>query len=512
MRAVSWVRSVSWVRAISWVRSISRVRAVCWVRSWSKLWMRSSRSIHIRISIPGWMGMLSNVVTCTSMRHVRVVAMHDMVLLCVHIAKLVHVVLMIFIDRRVGSCVLSFETSLALFVLVIEQRLNVDILLCHFMDRVRLFSDFLSCFVLLHVPVFSMLMIGVVHIMLLLVVTMSRMLMVRSCLRHTVIQAMLFTISCLEPTSELGEVKRLALLLLLELSNGVCVGWSPSRVLFVDFTLLDILRLGLTREAAVRVLIRVLSVMALHLLLGKFLMMKSRSKLVLGNTFLPRHMVHLLMMDDLCQRLLVDRLLERQLVVEVLASLLGHDVVVIDGLRGLALMRHYWHTEGDTVRGDDTRRVERGPLPLDILLGRLVETLAAVMQRYGVSVPVMRAHTMLTLVKRCLVVGTWVVGHTSCVVSLLMDDGRVRAHVVLSHDCGVDIKVVMRMAQVRSCALLRRSVDGVLVMDGQTLRLRLRSLNLGSRAGLGRVLRLVLLLLVLRGLLRRSCLLLRRLG
>ena len=48
-------------------------------------------------------------------------------------------------------------------------------------------------------------------------------------------------------------------------------------------------------------------------------------------------------------------------------------------------------------------------------------------------------------------------------------------------------------------------------MDGQTLRLRLRSLNLGSRADLGRVLRLVLLLLVLRGLLRRSCLLLRRL-
>ena len=132
------------------------------------------------------------------------------------------------------------------------------------------------------------------------------------------------------------------------------------------------------------------------------------------------------------------------------------------------------------------------------------------MDRHRMSIPVMRAHTMLTLVKRCLVVGTWVVGHTSCVVSLLMDDGRVRAHVVLSHDCGVDIKVVMRMAQVRSCALLSRSMDRVLVMDGQTLRLR--SLNLRSRAGLGLVLRLVLLLLVLRGLLRRSFLLLRRLG
>ena len=382
MRSILRVRAISWMWAVSRVRAIRRVWAVCWVRSWSKLWMRSSRSIHIGISIPGWMGMLSNVVTCTSMRHVRVVVMYEMVLFCVHIAKLVHVVLMILVDRRMGSSVLSFETSLALFVLVIEQRLNVDILLRHFMDRVRLFSDFLSCFVLLDVPVFSMLMIGVVHIMLLLVVTMARMLMVRSSLRHTVIQTMLFTISCLEPTSELREVKRLALLLLLKFSNGVCVGGSPSRVLLVNLTLLDILRLRLTWEAAVRVLIRVLSVMTLHLLLWEFLMMKSWSKFVLGNTLLPRHVVHLFMMDDLRQWLLVDGLLERQLVMEVLASLLGHDVVVIDGLGGLTLMRHYWHTEGDTVRGDDTRRVERGPLPLDVLLGRLVETLATVMQRH----------------------------------------------------------------------------------------------------------------------------------
>ena len=212
--------------------------------------------------------MLSNVVTCTSMRHVRVVVMYEMVLLCVNIAKLVHVVLMIFIDRRVGSCVLSFETSLAFFVLIIEKRLNVDILFHHFMDRVRLFSDFLSRFVLLYVPVFSVLMIGVVHIMLLLVITVARMLMVRSSLRHTVIQAMLFTISCLEPTSELREVKRLALLLLLKLSNCVSVRGSPSRVFFVDFALLDILGLRFAREAAVGVLIRVLSVMTLHLLLG----------------------------------------------------------------------------------------------------------------------------------------------------------------------------------------------------------------------------------------------------
>ena len=107
-------------------------------------------------------------------------------------------------------------------------------------------------------------------------------------------------------------------------------------------------------------------------------------------------------------------------------------------------------------------------------------------------------------------VGTGVVSNTGGVVSLLVDDGRVRAHVVLSNDGCVDVEVVMRMAQVRSCTLLRRSVYWVLVMDGQTLRLR--SLNLGSMANLRRVLRLVLLLLVLRGLFGRSCLLLRRLG
>ena len=89
---------------------------------------------------------------------------------------------------------------------------------------------------------------------------------------------------------------------------------------------------------------------------------------------------------------------------------------------------------------------------------------------------------------------------------MLVDDGRVRAHVVLSNDGCVDVEVVMRMAQVRSCTLLRRSVYGVLVMDGQMLRLR--SLDLGFRASLRRVLRLVLLLLVLRGLFGRSCLLL----
>lgn len=40
-------------------------------------------------------------------------------------------------------------------------------------------------------------------------------------------------------------------------------------------------------------------------------MMKSRSKLMLGNTLLPRHVVHLLMMNDLREWLLVDGLLER---------------------------------------------------------------------------------------------------------------------------------------------------------------------------------------------------------
>ena len=182
------------------------------------------------------------------------------------------------------------------------------------------------------------------------------------------VEAVLLTVGSLESSGELGEVKRLALLLLLELSDGVGVSRGPSGVLLVDLALLDVLGLGLAREATVGVLVGVLSVMALHLLLGEFLMVKSWSKLMLGNTLLPRHVVDLLMVNDLRQGLFVDGLLEGQLVVEVLASLLRDDVVVIDRLGGLALMRHDGHTEGDAVRGDDTRRVERGPLTLDVLL------------------------------------------------------------------------------------------------------------------------------------------------
>ena len=125
------------------------------------------------------------------------------------------------------------------------------------------------------------------------------------------------------------------------------------------------------------------------------------------------------------------------------------------------------------------------------------------------SVPVMRAHAVLTLVQRSLMVGAGVVGHSGGVEPLLVDDRRMRAHVVLCDDSGVDVEVVMGMAQVRSGALLGRAMNGVLMMDWQTLRLR--CLNHRSRAGLRRILRLMLLLLVLRCLLGRSLLLLRRL-
>ena len=116
---------------------------------------------------------------------------------------------------------------------------------------------------------------------------------------------------------------------------------------------------------------------------------------------------------------------------------------------------------------------------------------------------------MLTLVQRSLMVGARVVGHSGSVEPLLVNDRRMRANIVLGDDSGVDVKVVMGMAQMRSGALLGRAVNGVLMMNRQTLRLR--RLNHWSRTLLGRVLRLMLLLLVLRCLLRRSLLLLRRL-
>lgn len=116
---------------------------------------------------------------------------------------------------------------------------------------------------------------------------------------------------------------------------------------------------------------------------------------------------------------------------------------------------------------------------------------------------------MLTLVQRSLMVGAGVVGHSGSVEPLLVNDRRMRANIVLGDDSGVDVKVVMGMAQMRSGALLGRAVNGVLMMNRQTLRLR--RLNHWSRTLLGRVLRLMLLLLVLRCLLRRSLLLLRRL-
>ena len=108
--------------------------------------------------------------------------MDKMVFLSVHISKLIHMVLMILVDRRVRSSMLGLETCLALFVLIIKERLDVHILLHHLVNWVRLLGNFLSSFVLLHVPVLGMLVIGIVHIMLLLVVTVAGMLMIRGSL------------------------------------------------------------------------------------------------------------------------------------------------------------------------------------------------------------------------------------------------------------------------------------------------------------------------------------------
>ena len=126
--------------------------------------------------------MLSDVVTRASMRHMRVVVMDKMVFLSVHISKLIHMILMILVNRRMRSSMLGLKACLALLVLIIKERLDVHILLHHLVNWMRLLSNLLSCFVLLDVPVFRMLVISIVHIMLLLVVTVAGVLMVGSSL------------------------------------------------------------------------------------------------------------------------------------------------------------------------------------------------------------------------------------------------------------------------------------------------------------------------------------------
>ena len=126
--------------------------------------------------------MLSDVVTRASMRHMRVVVMDKMVFLSMHISKLIHMILMILVDRWVRSSMLGLETCLALLVLIIKERLDVHILLHHLVNWMRLLRNLLSSFVLLDVPVFRMLVISIVHIMLLLVVTVAGVLMVGSSL------------------------------------------------------------------------------------------------------------------------------------------------------------------------------------------------------------------------------------------------------------------------------------------------------------------------------------------
>ena len=126
--------------------------------------------------------MLSDVVTRASMRHMRVVVMDKMVFLSMHISKLIHMILMILVNRRMRSSMLGLKACLALLVLIIKERFDVHILLHHLVNWMRLLRNLLSSFVLLDVPVFRMLVISIVHIMLLLVVTVAGVLMVGSSL------------------------------------------------------------------------------------------------------------------------------------------------------------------------------------------------------------------------------------------------------------------------------------------------------------------------------------------
>ena len=125
---------------------------------------------------------------------------------------------------------LLLECFSALRVLILEERLDVDVALDHLFNGMRLRGDFLTCLVLLDVPVFSVLVINLMNLMLLLIVTMSGMLMERHWLLFVSVVTMLFSVGGLEALALLGEpreVSRLTLLMLLVLSDGVGIGGGP---------------------------------------------------------------------------------------------------------------------------------------------------------------------------------------------------------------------------------------------------------------------------------------------
>ena len=126
--------------------------------------------------------------------------------------------------------VLLFKSFSTLSVLILEERLNVDISFNHLFHGVRLFGNFLSSLVALNMPVFGVLVIYFMHLMLLFIVTMSSMLMEGHWLLLMRVISMFFSIGSLESFAllrEPREVSWLTLLLLFVLSNSVGISRSP---------------------------------------------------------------------------------------------------------------------------------------------------------------------------------------------------------------------------------------------------------------------------------------------
>ena len=135
------------------------------------------------------------------------------------------------VRMRRRHMVLLLKCFSALRVLILEERLDVDIALDHLLDGMRLRGNFLTCLVLLDVPVFSVLVINFMNFVLLLIVTVSSMLMEGHWLLFVSVITVLFSEGGLEALAllgEPGEVSRLTLLMLLVLSNGVSIGGGPS--------------------------------------------------------------------------------------------------------------------------------------------------------------------------------------------------------------------------------------------------------------------------------------------
>lgn len=258
-------------------------------------------------------------------------------------------------------------------------------------------------------------------------------------------------------------------------------------------------------------------VMVVHLFLGQVLVVKRRHVGVLGSGFLVGLVVHLFVVNDLRQRLLVVSLLEGQLVVDVVVSLVRGNILVLlsVALLLLVLRDHVVLTlrvfvdrsavvgrsmvwggmvgggmvGGGVGRGGvmiSCRRVSVLLVLMVIFLGGGYFVVGACVVRHLMSSLVIWAHMVGGLVMGSRMTGRLVVGDR--VVRRVVVDRRVehwlvvRRYVVHSLVHGV-LHGVLRLALVRRCACLCRGV--VLIVGRVRLRLvkLLLVLGLSSLSG-----------------------------